>query len=46
MKIIKSFLQEYTAIKDKIILWKIQRKLVKARREELIMFKKVLRLWQ
>lgn len=46
MKIIKSFLQEYTAIKDKIILWIIQRKLVKIRREELIMFKKVLRLWQ
>lgn len=46
MKIIKAFFREYTSIKDKLIIWKIQRNLVKARREELVMFKKVLRLWQ
>lgn len=46
MKIIRLFLNEYVAVKDKLIIWKIQRGLVKARREELVMFKKVLRLWQ
>lgn len=46
MKIIKAFFREYTSVKDKLIIWSMQRKLKKARREELVMFKKVLRLWQ
>ena len=46
MKIIKSFLQEYRAVKDKIILKSIQKKLKKAKKSELIMLKKVIRLWQ
>ena len=46
MKIKEVFLREYRRIKDKIILKSIQKKLKKAKKNELIMFKKVLRLWQ
>jgi len=46
MKIKDIFLRTYRGTKDKIILKSIQKKLKKAKKNELIMLKKVLRLWQ
>jgi len=46
MKIKDIFLKTYREAKDKIILKSIQKKLKKAKKSELIMLKKVTRLWQ
>lgn len=46
MKIINYFRQNYSDAKDKIIFWRINRMLKAAKKEDVKMIDKVLKLWQ
>ena len=46
MKIINYFKQKYSDAKDIVLLWRIKRILKAAKKEEVKMIDKVLKLWQ
>ena len=46
MKLLKYFKQKYSDAKDIVLIWRINRMLKDAKKEEVKMIDKVLKLWQ
>ncbi len=46
MKLLKYFKQKYSNAKDIVLIWRINRMLKVAKKEEVKMIDKVLKLWQ